>query len=51
MKCIECKHFKQTRKGSRGGIYGRCKLKSNIDLRSGKNPACKQNERKIGVLS
>ena len=44
MKCKECKHFKQSKTGMRGGINGSCKLKntnSYCATRNGNQKACK----------
>ena len=44
MKCKECKHFKRSKVGMRGGIKGSCKLKntnSYRDTRNGNQKACK----------
>ena len=42
MKCKCCVHFKITREGNKGGVYGRCKLKGPYDYRMGNYPGCKK---------
>lgn len=40
--CETCHHFNQTTKGSHGGSYGTCALRSCRNLRSARNRACKR---------
>jgi hypothetical protein len=40
--CMACKNFIGKEKGRRGGLHGRCDLRSDIDERSGRRKACKR---------
>lgn len=47
MRCKDCNHFHNTRIGSRGAVYGSCKLKNSVsytDIRNGKAHSCKHFE-------